>query len=653
MEMKKRKWQCRYVNEYLAVGEAPEQLRNCFQQRSRWCKGHFQIMLSSEHCPLFQWELSPFQRLMYCTGVWSYIVGAITTPMFIAIPLVTIWAGVFPIVVSWWAAVGLTIYFVAQYAVMNYVHKFKDLKPLWFANVANSILWWTFVKACWRAAGSTLGSAITFKTTLKGANAFLNKSIGDLWMPVLSLLALLSAFGFGLFKVITGPTVITTLSISLVWILYNAIPPYLLLHYNFVGKGQTLRWACTLAYYLSGACGIAAIVLLWLVYPAQYDYGDVMSKSFFFFDSQRIGQLPQPYPVPWRASAFEWEHGNKELGFGNLTGGFMTGGAAGTVKLTLPIAFSTSMLAWGLLEFPGGYKKSNQTLHAMDTLRWGTDYLMKTFAKDKKRSTGTTVHYNIVYQVGNYSVEKTLWDRPEAYSNKTAKRPAYFVTTKNGTSDLSGQIIGALASTALVFQDRDPAYSERLMDAALKLYGPAVKYRGRYTRPFIYKCAPEDATAILKKPIKPLCPPADEAFRGSMVAFYNSTSYRDDLAWAAAWMYRVTRDPAYLNDAYAFWTEHVTQVRHPSMPLALCALRLKCFSNILSSLEQPMSFQTQYCLTCTLHCWCSFRMWLVAVHGPRARWCVFKHMAVHDRPCEPLARGPPYEPLTTTNAFKS
>lgn len=69
------------------------------------------------------------------------------------------------------------------------------------------------------------------------------------------------------------------------------------------------------------------------------------------------------------------------------------------MKLTLPIAFSTSMLAWGILEFPSGYKKSNQTLHAMDTLRWGTDYLMKTFAKDTKHSQGKIVHYNIVYQV--------------------------------------------------------------------------------------------------------------------------------------------------------------------------------------------------------------------------------------------------------------
>ena len=38
MEMCKLKWQCRYVQAYLALGEAPEQIRNCYQQRSRWCK---------------------------------------------------------------------------------------------------------------------------------------------------------------------------------------------------------------------------------------------------------------------------------------------------------------------------------------------------------------------------------------------------------------------------------------------------------------------------------------------------------------------------------------------------------------------------------------------------------------------------------------
>ncbi len=38
MEMKRYGWHCRYLNKYLAVGEAPDGVRNCYQQRSRWTK---------------------------------------------------------------------------------------------------------------------------------------------------------------------------------------------------------------------------------------------------------------------------------------------------------------------------------------------------------------------------------------------------------------------------------------------------------------------------------------------------------------------------------------------------------------------------------------------------------------------------------------
>ena len=76
-------------------------------------QGHFQVFFHNTHCPLFQHGLSWLQRIMYCQGVWSYIVGAISTPTFVCVPLVTIWAGVFPIVLNFWAAIGLTAYYVA------------------------------------------------------------------------------------------------------------------------------------------------------------------------------------------------------------------------------------------------------------------------------------------------------------------------------------------------------------------------------------------------------------------------------------------------------------------------------------------------------------------------------------------------------------
>ena len=47
--------------------------------------------------------------------------------------------------------------------------------------------------------------------------------------------------------------------------------------------------------------------------------------------------------------------------------------------------------------------------------------------------------------------------------------------------------------------------------------------------------------------------------RGAALVFYNSTSYQDDLLWAAAWMYRATREPGYLADVTRFYAQHLEQ----------------------------------------------------------------------------------------------
>lgn len=64
-----------------------------------------------------------------------------------------------------------------------------------------------------------------------------------------------------------GTGIITTLTLSLVWIVYSIIPQYLLLHYTWVGRGTTLRMACKVGFYISSLAAVAAIILLWLVYP--------------------------------------------------------------------------------------------------------------------------------------------------------------------------------------------------------------------------------------------------------------------------------------------------------------------------------------------------------------------------------------------------
>ncbi len=59
------------------------------------------------------------------------------------------------------------------------------------------------------------------------------------------------------------------------------------------------------------------------------------------------------------------------------------------------------MLAWGMLNFGDGYNKSGTWQTGMDTLKWNTDYLLKTILDDPTDSaTSEAAEFYIVYQVG-------------------------------------------------------------------------------------------------------------------------------------------------------------------------------------------------------------------------------------------------------------
>lgn len=60
----------------------------------------------------------------------------------------------------------------------------------------------------------------------------------------------------------------------------------------------------------------------------------------------------------------------------DLTGGYYDAGD--NVKFGLPMAFTTTMLAWSVLEF--GRWMPKELNHAREAVRWGTDYLLKASA---------------------------------------------------------------------------------------------------------------------------------------------------------------------------------------------------------------------------------------------------------------------------------
>ena len=84
----------------------------------------------------------------------------------------------------------------------------------------------------------------------------------------------------------------------------------------------------------------------------------------------------------------------------------------------------------------------------------------------------------------------------QACSLSKQRAPVSGPPRRAGTSDLVGQMVGALVSTALVFEDADAPYYERLMSQALALYGAGMHRRGKYSDVFLYDCAPQARTLL-------------------------------------------------------------------------------------------------------------------------------------------------------------
>ena len=100
---------------------------------------------------------------------------------------------------------------------------------MWFASVSNSILWWAYLKAMYRATlGRWLSGTIVFKVTAKGLQRMKDLPFRDVWMSLLFTMAMLASLILGLVHFFRGP-LDTPLCISLVYMVYNLIPQYLLL----------------------------------------------------------------------------------------------------------------------------------------------------------------------------------------------------------------------------------------------------------------------------------------------------------------------------------------------------------------------------------------------------------------------------------------
>jgi len=231
----------------------------------------------------------------------------------------------------------------------------------------------------------------------------------------------------------------------------------------------------------------------------SHNYRDALSKSILFYEGQRSGKLPTNQRMRWR--------GNSALSDGaalhvDLTGGYYDAGD--NVKFGLPMAFTTTMLSWSVLEF--GEFMGDELDHAKTAIRWATDYLLKAAA-----------HPGVLYvQVGDPNMDHKCWERPE---DMDTPRNVYKIDAEHPGSDIAAETAAALAAASIVFSTTDHTYSQLLLQTAMRVFDFADKHRGAYS----------------------------DSLQSEVCPFYCSYSgYHDELLWGAAWLRKASRSVSYL-----------------------------------------------------------------------------------------------------------
>lgn len=268
---------------------------------------------------------------------------------------------------------------------------------------------------------------------------------------------------------------------------------------------RIISLACTGAI-LAGAAGSLPVQNAGLHgAAADINYATALQMSLYFYECQQAGHLPAWNRVEWRADA--------------TTDDFIDGGwydAGDHVKFNLPMAYSASMLAWGLYQYGDGVQACGEMENYVNNLSFVLDYLAACDLGDE-----------IVFQVGNGQEDHTWWGPVELYSYGMGESSPYtrpYYKASEGCSAVFGEMAAALAAgycalDGKIGEGQRSAYLEHAEN--------------------IFKIASTS--------------PSDTVYNDSDASgFYRSSHFYDELFYAANWLYKATGDKAYLNKAESY-----------------------------------------------------------------------------------------------------
>ena len=240
----------------------------------------------------------------------------------------------------------------------------------------------------------------------------------------------------------------------------------------------------------------------------EANYAEALQKSLYFYECQQAGPLPEWNRVEWKADSTMTDE---------VLGGWYDAGDH--VKFNLPMAYSASMLAWGLYQYPDGVEKCGEMTNYVNNLEFVLDYLAECDRGDE-----------VVYQIGNGTIDHTWWGPVELIqygmqdSGTSYDSARAILVSSDGCSAVFGEMAAALAAGSCALKDRiDQSKIDDYIAHAEN----------------IFKLA--DASK------------SNDVYNDSNASgFYRSSHFYDELFYAANWLYIATGEQSYLDKAKSY-----------------------------------------------------------------------------------------------------
>ncbi|EFA77671.1 putative glycoside hydrolase [Heterostelium album PN500] len=258
---------------------------------------------------------------------------------------------------------------------------------------------------------------------------------------------------------------------------------------------------------------ILLLLIISLVSVNGQDYCEYLKQSLMFYKANRAGRLPDS-DIPWRGNSVlgDSSGGKNADGDGDLSKGYFDAGDG--VKFLFPMSFSMTMLSLGFLEAQANIQSCGQTQLYLDTIKWGTDFIMACHTSDN----------TFVAQVADGNTDHSFWGPPEMIN---MARPVFTLNTNKPGTDVVMEAASALASASIIWKGIDSSYSSSCLSHAAKLYSFGMNYQGKYSDSI---------------------PEAD--------SFYHSSNYKDEIVWGSIWMYKATGSASYLATAEQYYANY-------------------------------------------------------------------------------------------------